>query len=76
MPKWDKRRNFYSKVKTEFSSSWIKTFTRYSESIKKNIYYVVCNDLPTLIWLANLTDAEFNPTLSKIDKFDFQTRLF
>jgi bifunctional non-homologous end joining protein LigD len=40
---------FIQKQKPEFSPAWIKTFTRYSESIKKNIDYVVCNDLPTLI---------------------------
>jgi len=70
-PNGIKGETFIQKQKPEFSPDWIKTFTHYSESMKKNIDYVVCNDLPTLIWLANLTNIEFNPTLSRIDKFDF-----
>jgi bifunctional non-homologous end joining protein LigD len=32
------------------------------------IEYVVCDDLPTLVWLANLADLELHPSLSRADE--------
>jgi bifunctional non-homologous end joining protein LigD len=31
------------------------------------IEYCVCDDLPTLVWLANMADLELHPSLSKVD---------
>jgi bifunctional non-homologous end joining protein LigD len=32
------------------------------------IEYCVCDELPTLVWLANLADLELHPSLSKVDE--------
>jgi bifunctional non-homologous end joining protein LigD len=40
-----------------------------SEPVKlssKTIDFCVCDDLPTLVWLANLADLELHPSLSKV----------
>lgn len=42
--------------------SWIKTFNLKGE-------HVLCNDLPTLIWLANLAAIEINHMLSRAPQF-------
>ena len=34
------------------------------------IDYCVCDDLPTLVWLANLADLELHPSLSLVDDID------
>jgi bifunctional non-homologous end joining protein LigD len=61
---------FFEKQKPVWTPKWVKTFARYSKSLDKEIEYIVCNDLPTLVWLANLANLEFNPTLSRIDDFE------
>lgn len=42
----------------------------YSESNKKTINYLICNNAETLVYMANLGCIEMNPWLSKIDKPD------
>jgi bifunctional non-homologous end joining protein LigD len=49
---------------------WVKTFRRYSETAKREIHYIVCNDLDTLLWLANLAALEIHMTLSRADSFE------
>ena len=59
---------FYEKDAPKGTPEWVKTFTKFSESVKKNTDYVVCNDLDTLLWLANLAALELHIPLSKIPK--------
>ncbi len=61
---------FIQKQKPEWTPDWVKTFPYFSKTLGKVVEYIVCNDLPTLIWLANLANVEFNPTLSRIDDFE------
>ncbi|MBM3292497.1 hypothetical protein FJY84_07440 [Candidatus Bathyarchaeota archaeon] len=56
---------FYEKDAPKGTPEWIKTFTKFSESVQKNTDYVICNDLDTLIWLANLAALELHIPLSK-----------
>lgn len=42
--------------------SWVKRFSF------KSAEYVLCNDLPTLIWLANLAALEINQMLARVPK--------
>ncbi len=50
-----------------YAPNWIERFPYYSEG--RTINYVICNNKPSLIWLANLTNIEFHITLSKRDSF-------
>lgn len=50
--------------------NWVKTFPIASERGKKVVNYVLCNDLPSLVWLANMTAIEINQFLASIPKVD------
>ncbi len=68
------KEGFYAKDAPGGIPSWVKTVTLYSHSAKRNVHYVICNDLDTLIWLANLAAVEIHIPLSKVperDKPDF-----
>ncbi len=57
---------FYAKNAPQGMPSWVKTVTLYSHSAKRNVNYILCNDLDTLIWLANLAAIEIHIPLSTI----------
>jgi bifunctional non-homologous end joining protein LigD len=57
------------KDKPDYTPEWVKTFS-YQSRDGKTIRYIVCEDRPTLIWLANLTNLEFHITLSRTDDFE------
>ncbi|MBC7914515.1 MAG: ATP-dependent DNA ligase, partial [Pyrinomonadaceae bacterium] len=57
--------NFFQKdLDTEQIPEWIKYQPMYSESVNKDIDYLICNDMPSLLWMANLGCIEINPWLS------------
>jgi bifunctional non-homologous end joining protein LigD len=68
--------SFYEKDIPRGTPPWVKTSTKYSEVAKRNINYVLCNDLDTLIWLANLAALELHITLAKASAFDNPDILF
>jgi bifunctional non-homologous end joining protein LigD len=68
--------SFYEKDIPRGTPPWVKTSTKYSEVAKRNINYVLCNDLDTLIWLANLAALELHITLAKASTFDKPDILF
>ena len=57
---------FYEKDIPKGTPEWVKTYRKYSKSSEKYTYYVVCNDLDTLVWLSNLAAIELHIPLSKI----------
>ena len=59
--------NFYEKDTPKGAPDWVKTFTKYSASVEKETSYVICNDLDTLIWLANLAALELHIPLSTVN---------
>lgn len=61
---------FYEKDAPAGTPAWIETFNTYSQTAEREIDYIICNDLDTLIWMANLAALEINITLSTIDNFD------
>lgn len=61
------KEGFYEKDAPKGTPFWVKTIRRYSETAKRDIEYVVCNDVVTLAWLANLATLEINIPLSRID---------
>lgn len=56
---------FYEKDAPIGTPSWVETFVKYSETAKKEINYILCNELDTLLWMANLAAIEINITLSQ-----------
>jgi len=68
--------NFYAKNAPEGKPSWVKTVPIYSDTSKREVNYIVCNDLDTLIWLANLAALEIHMPFSKVDLLDQPDFLF
>lgn len=64
------KEGFYEKDSPLGTPSWVRKFKRYSETAEREINYVVCNDLDTLVWLANLAAIELHMTLSKTGQFE------
>jgi bifunctional non-homologous end joining protein LigD len=59
---------FYEKNAPSHRPDWVEVAP--IELRTKTIDFVLCNDLPTLVWLANLADLELHPSLSKADDID------
>jgi bifunctional non-homologous end joining protein LigD len=55
---------FYEKRCPSHAPEWVR------REEFKGITYCVCDDLPTLVWLANLADLELHPSLSKVEDAD------
>ena len=73
-PEGVEAQGFYAKNAPEGMPDWVKTVTLYSHSAKRNVHYIICNDLDTLIWLANLAAVEIHIPLSRVperEKPDF-----
>ena len=64
------KEGFYEKDAPLGTPSWVETFKRYSETAQRDVNYIICSNLDTLIWLANLAALEIHMTLSKIDSWD------
>ncbi|MTI82278.1 MAG: DNA polymerase domain-containing protein [Firmicutes bacterium] len=60
---------FYQKECPEHAPDWVKT-TAVPHS-EKTVNYVVCNDLPTLLWLANLGCLEIHAWTSRINNIEY-----
>jgi bifunctional non-homologous end joining protein LigD len=58
---------FYEKRCPSHAPAWVRR-----EQVEK-IEYCICDDLPTLVWLANLADLELHPSLSLADDIDRPT---
>jgi bifunctional non-homologous end joining protein LigD len=61
---------FFEKDAPAGMPDWVETFRRYSETARRNVDYVVCKDLDTLIWLANLAALEIHITMSTVNSFE------
>ncbi len=61
---------FYEKDAPQGKPAWVETFNKYSKTAERTIKYVVCNNLDTLIWLANLAAIEINVMFSLTSAYD------
>ena len=68
--------SFFEKNAPEGTPDWVKTKAINSPTSKRDVNYIVCNDLDTLIWLANLAALEIHMPFSKIDSLDKPDLLF
>jgi len=64
---------FYEKQCPEHRPEWVETAEIRMES--KDINFCLCNDLPTLVWAANLANLELHPSLSKADRIERPTTM-
>jgi bifunctional non-homologous end joining protein LigD len=61
---------FYEKDSPSGLPSWIETFKTYSKTANRELNYIVCNELDTLLFIANLAAIEINIPLSTIDAYE------
>ena len=59
---------FYEKNCPTHRPSWVKTAKVWSEGNQKEMQYCLVQDLPTLVWAANLADIELHTSLAKKQK--------
>ena len=64
---------FYEKNAPRFTPEWVETTPVPRRGGGKDIRYVVINDLPTLVWCANLASLELHPFLHVAGKLDTPT---
>lgn len=56
---------FYEKNCPTHRPSWVKTARIWSEGNQRNMDYCLAQDLPTLVWAANLADIELHTSLAR-----------
>jgi bifunctional non-homologous end joining protein LigD len=64
---------FYEKQRPAHAPDWVRSET--IETGDRDIDFVLCDDLPTLVWLANLADLELHPSLALAEDPDRPTVL-
>ena len=62
--------SFYEKDAPQGTPDYVDIFTRYSETADREVHFVLCNNLDTVIWLANLASLELHVTLSSAATYD------
>jgi bifunctional non-homologous end joining protein LigD len=65
---------FFHKDAGGEAPDWVDRKKIFSESVNKDIDYIICNNTPTLVYLANLGCIELNPwhsTIKNLDKPDY-----
>ena len=65
---------FYEKDAAAFTPDWVETFpVPRKETRGPAIRYILINNLPTLVYLANLANLEIHPFLHRVPKIDRPT---
>jgi bifunctional non-homologous end joining protein LigD len=62
--------HFYEKRCPSHRPEWVQTAPIWTERVKEEIDYCLAEDLPTLIWAANLASIELHPSLSHAHDMD------
>jgi len=66
---------FFEKNAPMHRPDWVKTAPIWSYGNKRNVNYILANDLPTLVWIANLASLELHPSLSLAKKIESPTMI-
>ncbi len=64
------QKGFFHKDAGDEAPAWVKHIPLYSDSIKKDVDYILCNDKATLLYLVNLGCIEINPWHSRVKTLD------
>ena len=66
---------FMQKNLPDYAPAWIRSFTMWAESSRREVRYPVCDDWRTLLWLGNQRAVEYHPTLFLADRPGVPTHL-
>jgi bifunctional non-homologous end joining protein LigD len=64
---------FYEKNCPSHRPKWVRTAKVWSEGNQRTMDYCLVNDLPTLVWAANLADLELHTSLSRKNNIERPT---
>jgi len=64
---------FFEKNAPMHKPDWVKTVPVWSGHGGRTVHYILANDLPTLIWLANLAALELHPSLALAEDIERPT---
>jgi bifunctional non-homologous end joining protein LigD len=65
--------HFYEKQCPSHRPDWVATAPVWSRHTARTIEYCLADDLPTLVWLANLADLELHTSLARVDDVEAPT---
>jgi len=68
--------SFFEKDAPQGTPEWVEIKTIYSQTSQRDVHYIICNNLDTLIWLANLAALEIHMPFSKVNALDKPDFLF
>ncbi len=66
---------FFEKNATAHRPEWVQTAPLWSEHNRRTINYILANDLPTMVWMANLAAIELHPSLSLAKEINCPTMM-
>jgi len=66
---------FFEKNATAHRPEWVQTAPLWSEHNRRTINYILANDLPTVVWMANLAAIELHPSLSLAKEINCPTMM-
>lgn len=66
---------FYEKRCPAYRPEWIQTAPVWSDRYEAEIHYCLANDLPSIVWAANLGDLELHTFLAKAANVDQPTMM-
>jgi bifunctional non-homologous end joining protein LigD len=62
--------DFYEKDAPPGTPGFVDIFPVFSDTANREVRFVVCNNLDTLLWLANLASLELHISLSETESYD------
>ena len=68
-------KHFFEKRSPAHRPDWVRTESIWAGNRAGRIDFCVCDDLPTLVWLAQLAAIELHPSLAQVDDIDRPTVL-
>ena len=66
---------FFEKNATAHRPEWVKTVPIWSEGNRRNVNYILADDLSTIVWMANLAAIELHPSLSLAKEIERPTMM-
>jgi bifunctional non-homologous end joining protein LigD len=66
---------FYEKRCPKHAPEWVRTASVWSGRNEGNIDYCLCQDLPTIVWLANLADLELHTPMGRAPAVEHPTMI-
>lgn len=63
--------SFYQKDAPGHTPDWIASYPVVADDGERTIRYILANDVPTLVWLANQGAIEYHPWMSQTDRPEY-----